>query len=387
MSGCSFDSTSVALPRGTETLSAERVPVTTRRYAANYISRAPVKTKPHKTQTPRRKKPAVVSLFCGAGGLDLGFKNAGFEIAVAVDMSRAAIRTHSRNFAATHSEVADLVALGPKGVLGLVSRHIPKRRRIAIIGGPPCQGFSRANTSAKADDPRNAMPDLYAEIVGELAKEYTIEFVVIENVLGIRDKKHAPTFKRLTDRLASLGYTVYAEEHCAADFGVPQTRKRVVICAMNADSAFQKPKVKKRIGHATVADAIAGLPEPTLFERSLSPEDIPFHPNHWTMRPRSARFLSRQSDGRSARSFKQLTWENASPTIAFGHREIHVHPSGHRRLSIYEAMLLQGFPKSFVLEGNLSEQVDQVSNAVPPPLATSIARALIVATSTGRPKQ
>jgi DNA (cytosine-5)-methyltransferase 1 len=79
------------------------------------------------------------------------------------------------------------------------------------------------------------------------------------------------------------------------------------------------------------------------------------------------------------RSFKRLSWSDASPTIAFGNREIHIHPTGTRRLSIYEAMLLQGFPASFVLEGNLSEQVEQVSNAVPPPLAKSVAAAIDLA--------
>jgi DNA (cytosine-5)-methyltransferase 1 len=94
------------------------------------------------------------------------------------------------------------------------------------------------------------------------------------------------------------------------------------------------------------------------------------------MQPKSHRFLSPTAESGEGRSFRRLNWDAASPTIAFGHREIHVHPNGHRRLSIYEAMLLQGFPADFVLEGNLSEQVEQVSNAVPPPLARSIALAV-----------
>src|SRR6185295_6986267 len=102
----------------------------------------------------------------------------------------------------------------------------------------------------------------------------------------------------------------------------------------------------------------------------------PIHPNHWTMQPKSERFLNPGAARTDARSFKRLDWEQASPTVAFGHREIHVHPSGRRRLSIHEAMRLQGFPFEFVLEGNLSEQVEQVSNAVPPPLARSVARAV-----------
>jgi DNA (cytosine-5)-methyltransferase 1 len=93
------------------------------------------------------------------------------------------------------------------------------------------------------------------------------------------------------------------------------------------------------------------------------------------MNPLSPRFRAKAVP-HGGRCFKQLSWQKPSPTIAFGHREIYVHPNGKRRLSIFEAMLLQGFPKNFVLEGNLSEQVEQVSNAVPPPLAKSLAAAI-----------
>jgi len=94
------------------------------------------------------------------------------------------------------------------------------------------------------------------------------------------------------------------------------------------------------------------------------------------MQPKSARFLNPESNYPEGRSFKRLAWDKASPTVAFGNREIHVHPDGKRRLSIFEAMILQGFPTTFVLKGNLSEQVEQVSNAVPPPLAQSVAAAV-----------
>ena len=92
------------------------------------------------------------------------------------------------------------------------------------------------------------------------------------------------------------------------------------------------------------------------------------------MQPRSPKFKSGEFG--TGRSFRKLNWNEPSPTVAYGHREIHVHPDGARRLSIYEAMLLQGFPKSFELVGTLSEQVTQVSNAVPPPVARAIATTL-----------
>ena len=320
--------------------------------------------------------PRVVSLFSGAGGLDLGFKDSGFPIAVAVDVSAAAIRTHKRNFRRTSSFVADLTQLKPAGLVQLIADKITAGQRIGIIGGPPCQGFSRANTESTSDDPRNSLPALYLQIVQVLQRTYVVEFIVFENVLGIRDKKHAATYKALVDRLTALNFAVTEKELCALDFGVPQTRRRIVLFGMRNGEGYSDVRLRRRRGLTTVRQAIKGLTTPAFYSRDLDPATIPAHPNHWTMQPRSPRFANPTIPVTDGRSFKRLRWNAASPTIAFGHREIHVHPSGRRRLSILEAMRLQGFPAKFVMEGNLSEQVEQVSNAVPPPLARSLAQAV-----------
>ncbi len=328
------------------------------------------------SQGTRSHLPKIVSLFSGAGGLDLGFKQAGFTISVAIDAADAAIRTHRKNFPRTKAIVADLIKLQPCGVLELVKAKLPIGERIAVIGGPPCQGFSRANTGSQANDPRNKLPTLYLDIVRELQQVYTVEFIVFENVLGLRDKKHASTYRAIVDGVAELGFAVTAQELCATDFGVPQSRKRIVLSGLRQDQGYSQVKPRKRKGLATVREAIGNLGTPAFFKRGLLPDDIPVHPNHWTMQPKSPRFANPEAEMGDGRSFKRLKWDTPSPTIAFGHREIHVHPSGSRRLSIYEALLLQAFPREFVLEGNLSEQVEQVSNAVPPPLARGIALAV-----------
>lgn len=317
-----------------------------------------------------------MSLFSGAGGLDWGFIKEGFSIPIAIDICDAAIDTHNRNFAGTVGIVDDLVELGPDGVLNQVHQRIRKRSRIGVIGGPPCQGFSRANTSSRVRDPRNQLGLLYVDIIRKLQEHYTVEFVVFENVLGIKDKKHAPTFKAIFDGLSALGFDVSENEMCALDYGVPQTRRRIVLAALRARKGYAKFQPKKKRGTATVREAIGHLKSPAFFRTNLSPSEIPTHPNHWTMKPKSFRFSNPKGFRSDGRSFKRLLWESPSPTIAFGNREIHVHPNGRRRLSIYEAMLLQGFPSSFVIEGNLSRQVEQVSNAVPPPLGRTIANAI-----------
>lgn len=326
---------------------------------------------------PTRGLPNIVSLFSGAGGLDLGFLRAGFPLSFAVDLSPAAIQTHRRNFPNTVSVAADLIKLGPEGVLGRLEEILDPGQTIGVIGGPPCQGFSRANTAAAANDPRNKLPLLYLNIVEALQEKYSVEFVLFENVLGLRDRKHAVTFHGILSKFRDMGLAPDIVEYSALDYGVAQTRKRVIISAFQDAEVAQKFKPKKvSARELTVRAKIGSLPDPIYFARNIDKSLIPLHENHWTMRPLSKRFSQPGGADRAGRSFRRLEWDQPSPTVAYGHREIHVHPDGRRRLSIFEAMLLQGFPHDFVLEGTLSSQVEQVSNAVPPPLAQSLAAAI-----------
>jgi DNA (cytosine-5)-methyltransferase 1 len=323
-----------------------------------------------------RPRAKIISLFCGAGGLDWGFRKRGFEIALAIDISEAAIRTHKKNFPKTNAITADLKKLGPAGVLRHAQKYITEGSRIAVIGGPPCQGFSRANTLREKSDPRNELPSLYVKIVRRLQRHFAVEFVVFENVLGIRDKKNSELYEGLLAGLRGLGLSVTEKELCSLDFGVAQTRRRIILSALRSKRGRGTVQPRKRRHSATVQTAIGGLAPPAFYHRKLRTDDIPVHPNHWTMKPKSDRFRNPDAKRVDGRSFKRLSWSKPSPTIAFGNREIHIHPTGTRRISIYEAMLLQGFPTKFVLEGNLSEQVEQVSNAVPPPVAHSVASAV-----------
>jgi DNA (cytosine-5)-methyltransferase 1 len=321
--------------------------------------------------------PKIVSLFSGAGGLDLGFQRADFPLSFAVDLSPAAIQTHRRNFKGTVSVAADLTELGPGGVLAHLDGILELEESIGVIGGPPCQGFSRANTGSAANDPRNQLPLLYLQVVEALQAKYRVEFVLFENVLGIRDAKHSVTFRGIQSKFEDMGLIPNVAEYSALDYGVAQTRKRVIISGFRDAVVKQYFKPKKVAAKdLTVRAKIGSLPEPAFFARDLDKAAIPYHENHWTMRPVSKRFFQPGGADRAGRSFRRLEWDEPSPTVAYGHREIHVHPDGRRRLSIYEAMLLQGFPSTFVLEGNLSSQVEQVSNAVPPPLAQSLATAI-----------
>lgn len=321
--------------------------------------------------------PKLVSLFCGAGGLDLGFINSGFDVVYAADYDLSAVQTYNRNHAGKRASQIDLLEtsaaeLYQQAVItpGL-DGHID-----GVIGGPPCQGFSRGNTGRCFSDPRNQLAVKYAEIVNYFFEHSKIKFFLFENVPEILASKNTEFLSMLREKL-SENFIIHEKEINAANFGVPQQRHRYFIAGISKhiDSTSFKFPEPTALAHKTVREAIHGLPEPVYYKKGCGENDIPFHPNHWTMQPKSKRFLTGEMPT-GGRSFIKLEWGKPSRTVAYGNREIHVHPEGHRRLSIYEAMQLQGFPKSYRLCGSLSAQVKQVSNAVPPPVATALAESL-----------
>lgn len=321
------------------------------------------------------ERPQIISLFCGAGGMDIGFEQAGFRIAFAADYNSAAVETHNFNFQQNSAVQLDLSNVSPKEFIAKLRAICPDAAPIGIVGGPPCQGFSRANVKRSSSDPRNQLANRYADIVNALCREFPIQFFLFENVPEITAEKNKEFLASLKRRLTQQ-FWLSCETLNAADFGVPQTRVRFFMAGVRRHIGFGKftfPVASEK--HRSVHDTISDLPEPIYFQRGLSADEIPNHPNHWTMRPKSERFHMQQVRA-GGRSFIQLDWHKPSRTVAYGHREIHVHPRGHRRLSIYEAMLLQSFPPSYQILGNLSEQVTQISNAVPPPVSRALAMAL-----------
>lgn len=322
----------------------------------------------------------VVSLFCGCGGLDLGFVQENFDPVLALDISPAAIKTYNHNHGKDIARVADLAETDGSDIIAMLEDKGTKPPQ-GIIGGSPCQTFSKGNVHARADDIRHVLPERFATILKVLNAKYNLDFFVFENVRGITFNKHRKNFARFKGLFEAAGFELFESLLDAQCFGVPQKRPRVFVVGFNRDRYNGLPfgfPVSNGGVVRTVASAIQDLPEPMFFARGMKPEHIPYHPNHWTMRPRSPKFENGYlKEGQSkGRSFRVLSWTSPSWTVAYGNREIHVHPSGNRRLSVYEAMLLQGFPERYELLGNLSEQVQQVSDAVPPPLAMALARSI-----------
>lgn len=319
----------------------------------------------------------IISIFSGPGGMDLGFRQENFLPVIAIDVNQAAVDTYNHNDDRGVAQQGDLANLSDAEIVALVRAASPDTIPRGVIGGPPCQSVSASNVHHKRNDPRKKLLLRYAQIVKALNEAFNLDFFVFENVIGIKSGKHRRYFRKIIKTLEDAGFRLFEQELNAKHFDVPQDRSRVIIVGINArlypKHQFEFPAGNNNI--RTVANAIAGLPEPVYFARDISPEDVPHHPNHWTMNPRSSKFTNGITTT-TGRSFRRLKWERPSWTVAYGNREIHVHPTGVRRVSIFEAMLLQGFPANYRLLGNLSEQVSQISDAVPPPLARAIATAI-----------
>ncbi len=318
-------------------------------------------------------------MFCGAGGLDQGFEDAGFKIGLALDKKADSVASYNHNRPdAPVAHVFDLTQVTCADIDRLYgSRFNPT----AVIGGPPCQSFSQANVNQRSDDVRAQLPSAYARLVAELHKRSPLDFLVMENVVGLTKKKHSSTLEAVETVLTDAGFKLRRLILNAVDHGVAQRRPRLFLVGIDAKRFEDKDLSKLAVETAdmlTVKDAIGHLPPPTFFSRSISASVNETHQNHWCMTPKSPKFTrpGGVKPGVAGRSFKMLSWIEPSIAVAYGHREVHVHPSGTRRLSVYEAMLLQGFPPKYVLLGTLSSQIDQVSEAVPPPMARSVALAI-----------
>ena len=318
----------------------------------------------------------ILSLFSGCGGLDLGFERAGFPIGLAYDIRSDSIASWNSNRpGADRGHIADLSSIRLKDI---DRAHHAKFVPSGVIGGPPCQTFTPANRSRIAGDPRTKLVHRFFSLALHFHRHRRpLDFILMENVPGLAGADNGRLLATEITRLENHGFDVRDFLLDAVSHSVPQHRNRLFVLALPKDTSPMSRWSSPTGTNApkTVRDAIHGLHPPTYFTRNMDRTAIPIHPNHWCMTPKSRRF----HDGSliqgysSARSFKTLAWDKPSITVSYGHREVHVHPDGKRRLSVFEAMRLQGFPDTYVLKGNLSTQIDQVSEAVPPPLAEAVA--------------
>ena len=345
----------------------------------------------------KSKRAVAVDAFCGAGGVSLGLREAGFNVAFAFDCDSTAVQTYERNIG-PHVVQAQVEQTSGKEILSRIG--LRPGELTLLSGGPPCQGFSIQRRGSRKDR-RN---DLIFEFV-RLADEMKPHFFMMENVpaiLGPRARNYVAEFE---ERSYNAGYRIHGAILNAANYGVPQQRRRAFLVGEREDleGTFEFPRgTLSEEEWLTVRDAIGDLPKP-LPDPNAEPEianhrlgrisetnikrishvpegggraDIPTHlqlPCH--------RVSVEKAGHRGV--YGRLEWRRPSGTITtkcnsftrgrFGH------PSEDRNITMREAARIQGFPDSFVFLGGTVPVAHQVGNAVPPALAAALGQAILEA--------
>lgn len=347
------------------------------------------------------EKLTAVDIFSGAGGMSIGAVMAGISPVLAIELDEHAVATYKANHPNTNVLAEDIKTVKPL-------KHVNKHPFI-LFGGPPCQGFSVANTKTRnLDNPNNWMFREYCRFVENLEPDW----FVFENVVGFRSFDKGRFAKKVEKELGSLGYETNSSVLNAADFGVPQYRNRFFIIGhrkekggikFDFDSLEKKPKV-------TVGEALKDLPSlknGDKIKEAAYKRVKQIHPYVKLIRRKSKKAL--QNDVTHSRPhiveryeaieqgenwevakkrgllntysstqhthsgiYKRLREDEPAVTIANYRKSMLIHPHEHRGLSLREAARLQSFPDDFIFKGTLSFQQQQVGNAVPPLLAKAI---------------
>ncbi len=342
----------------------------------------------------------AIDLFAGCGGLSKGFMDAGYHIIVGVDNDQAALNTFTKNHPGAKAMNADL---SKQETFDEILRVAGDKSIDVIIAGPPCQGFSLTGPR-NFDDKRN---QLYLAVF-EMVKQYNPKGFIIENVPGMATLYNGEIKDEIIRRFRALGYNVECKILCAADYGVPQIRKRLIFMGIRSDighPVFPTPVVDSE-HYVTCREAIGDLPSRNtelgseIDEYSMPPVteyqkkmrgDMTILYNHVATNhtqmvkdtialvPQGGNYKDLPAGVGDSRKFNEA-WtryhgDKPSRTIDTGHRN-HFHYEYNRVPTIRENARLQSFPDDFVFLGTRTQQNRQVGNAVPPLLGYHLGTAL-----------
>ena len=318
---------------------------------------------------PGQSQMTFVDLFCGAGGLSKGLEMAGLQGICGLDWFNEACMTYNRNFdhPFINGDIKD--PENKKKFYDTVRQQLNGRKLSIVAGGFPCQGFSMAGNRI-VDDPRNS---LYKELI-EIVVELQPDFVICENVKGLRTMLKGLVEKKILADFNQIGYDMTVTTLCAADYYTPQKRERVIFIGNRKGLRNFHPKPILSPGeYITTGQAIGDL-----IDHPVDPE---FNHVPTVHRPDMAKRIMETPEGESlykgySDAWKKCPWDAPSCTIKENHGGVNLHPKLPRVLTAREMARLQSFPDDFIFEGRKNKQLVQIGNAVPPLLGKAIGLAV-----------
>lgn len=328
----------------------------------------------------------AIDLFSGAGGLHIGFENAGFEIQLCIDNNDLVEKTHKRNF--PHIPIINRdINMIP---ISEICEYLTDSSVDIIIGGPPCQGFSTIGSRVSSNiekrtkkDPRNELVLTYARIINEIRPK----FIVMENVKGILTLEHGAYLQNVLSILKEAGYNAEYKLINMADYGVPEVRERVIILGnrVGLPVSFPEPDHSDNPNDGLPAwescwDVLKDLEnmsdKPDFNHVALKHTEKNIE--RYKLIPEGGRLpedklpkeLYRKNFGNT---YKRLARNRPALTMVPGNDAFPIHPTLNRSLTVREAARIQTFPDTMIFEGNRRQQGHQVGNAVPPMFSQKLA--------------
>jgi len=324
--------------------------------------------------------PTVLDLFAGAGGLSLGLEDAGLDVVAAAEWDDDALTTYAKSHPGADLLPGDIAQVDFRAFRGAID---------VVAGGPPCQPWSDGGKGLGHDDPRDGFPK-FIEAVRVIAPRAFL----IENVAGLTRGARRVHFLRIMSDLEKLGYEVTEQILSAADFGVPQRRKRLFIVGTRS-GGFSWPDP----AHGAAADQRWRVAGDVLSKETVLGEpngSIVTYAKRPDLRPSPYDGLLFNGGGRpidltdlaptllASMGGNKTPWVDTlgvvpgyhASLLAGGEPLIGVVP-GARRITVAEAAALQTFPEDMIFAGPRSSQYRQIGNAVPPSLARAVGRALV----------
>lgn len=328
----------------------------------------------------------ALDLFSGCGGLSLGLKKAGFRVAAAVEIDLKAQETYRLNHPNVKLYGCDIRELSASSLLKDIGL---KRGELELLAGcPPCQGFSRLRTKNKGASVKDSRNDLISDFLRFINDTFP-KSIMMENVPGLAKDQR---FLDLCSAIEALGYKYVVHVLDAADYSVPQRRKRLILLA----SRVHQPVIaKKHPVRITVRDALAKVGAPSASKdllhkipekRSLSVQEIikniPKNGGSRKDLPQNLHLDCHKNANGFHDVYGRMAWDSVAPTITSGctnpSKGRFLHPSFNRTITLREAAVLQGFPLDYKF--NISHGKGAIAlmigNALPPPFITAQARSL-----------